>query len=79
MPARPAPAYYNRARIALLLTAQWLLGAAASFAFQGLLVYVVLWRLLPAFGLNVLDLARSLATADYPGTLLIWPLTGHAP
>lgn len=79
MPARQAPASYNRPWMALLLTSQWFVGAVLGFAARRTMVYAVLWRLLPAFGPNLVDLARSLARADYPGTLLICLLAGHAP
>jgi hypothetical protein len=72
MPERRAPKAHNRPIIALLLSLQVFVGAAIGFAAQGILVYVTIWWLLPPIGLDLLDLARSVAEPDLPGQLITW-------
>jgi hypothetical protein len=59
----------NRSLVALALTLQWLFGAVFALAAQGALVCAVFGRLLPGFGLDLLDLARAVADFDLPGRL----------
>jgi len=75
MPEHRAPSVFNRAWIAGVLTAQVFLGGLLGIAAQGVLVYVVIGLLLPAFGLDLLGLARAVAAPDLPGMLLAW-ITG---
>lgn len=72
LPPHEPPAWYNRSGIALLLTLQIFLGGLLGIAAQAVLVYVVIGLVLPWFGLDLLDLARAVAAADLPGTLLRW-------
>jgi hypothetical protein len=55
----------------LLLTLQVFLGGLVGIAAQGFLVYVVIGLVLPWFGLDLLELARAVAAADLPRTVLI--------
>jgi hypothetical protein len=72
MPDRRAPPVFERAWMTLLLTLQVFLGGLLGIAAQGFLVYVVIGLVLPWFGLDLLDLARAVAAADLPGTMLAW-------
>jgi hypothetical protein len=67
MPERGAPPSFNRQWITLLLTLQAFVGAAIGIALQGLLAYLVIWWIVPLFGLDLLDLARTITAPDIPG------------
>jgi hypothetical protein len=70
MPERAPPRPFDRAWIAVLLTLQVFVGAMIGFILQGLLVYLVIWWLLPPFGLDLLDLARAVAAPDLPAHVI---------
>ena len=70
MPERGAPPSFNRPWITLLLTLQLFVGAAIGIVAQGLLVYLVIWWLLPPFGVDLLGLARAVAAPDLPGQVI---------
>jgi hypothetical protein len=72
MPDRRAPPVFERTWMTLLLTSQVFLGGLLGIAAQGFLVYVVIGVMLPWFGFDLLDLARGVAAADLPGTVLRW-------
>ena len=72
MPERRAPPTFERTWMTLLLTLQVFLGGLLGIAAQGLLAYVVIGRVLPWFGLDLLGLARAVAAFDLPGHLLAW-------
>ena len=77
MPERRAPASFDRAWIAWLLTGQIYLGILFGVAAQFFLLYVVIGLILPVFGFDLLDLARETAAAGIPGRMM--GLLGLAP
>src|SRR6185312_10349152 len=74
MPEDRAPRSFDRTWIALVLSAQFFLGMLVGIAAQAILVYGVIGLLLPAFGLDLLDLAQAVAAPDLPGALIGWLL-----
>ena len=70
MPPQRAPRSFDRDWIAAVLTAQVFLAGLLGIAAQAFVVYVVIGLLLPAFGLDLLGLARAVAAPDLPGTLV---------
>jgi hypothetical protein len=67
-----APPAFERSWMTLLLTTQVFLGGLLGIAAQAFLAYVVIGWLLPLFGFDLLDLARTVASADLPGQALRW-------
>ena len=70
MPERHEPGAYDRTWMACLLTGQIFLGGLLGIAAQGLLVYVMIWQVLPLFHDGLLNLARDVAEANVPLWLL---------
>ena len=58
--------------MALLLIVQVFLGGLLGIAAQGFLAWVVIRVLLPAFGLDLLEIARGVAAPNPPGGLIGW-------
>jgi hypothetical protein len=56
----------ERAWIATLLTAQVAAGAALGIAVQAFLVWVIIGRVMPFFGLELLDMARRVTDFNLP-------------
>ena len=57
---------------ALVLTAQWGLGAALALCWQGALGWLLLVVLMPALGVNLLHALQAVAQHDWPGQLIAW-------
>jgi hypothetical protein len=70
MPERAPPPSFNRPWITLLLTLQVFVGAAIGVVAQALLIYLVIWWLLPPLGQDLLGMARAVAAADLPGQVI---------
>jgi hypothetical protein len=66
MPERGGVLKWDRAWIAGVLTAQVAMGAALGIAAQALLVVVIIGYVMPFFGLELLDMARDVATFNLP-------------
>ena len=66
MPAGKAVAPLDRQWLALVLTSQVFLGAFLGIAAQAFLAIVVIFHVLPWFGLELLDTARTVAEFDLP-------------
>ena len=72
-PAAPqAIADNTRYVTALVLTAQWGLGAALALCWQGALGWLLLAVLMPALGGNLLHALQAVAQHDWPGQLIAW-------
>jgi hypothetical protein len=67
IPARGNAPKFDRAWIATALTAQVATGAALGIAAQALLVIVIIGYVMPFFGLELLDMARTVAALNLPG------------
>jgi hypothetical protein len=70
MPAGKAVPSFDRQWLALVLTAQLFVGAFLGVAAQVLLFVVVIFHIMPWFGLGLLDMARDLAEFDLSGRVL---------
>jgi hypothetical protein len=70
MPATGGVPTYDRAWIAAVLTLQAALGAILGVAVQVLVAWGLLFHVMPAVGLGLLDLARGLAALDLPAQLI---------
>ena len=57
---------FDRAWIATVLTAQVIAGAALGIAAQAFLVVVIIGYAMPFFGLELLEMARDVATFNLP-------------
>jgi hypothetical protein len=66
MPAGKAVPPFDRQWLALVLTSQLFLGASLGIAAQAFLAIVVIFHILPWFGLELLDTARDVAEFDLP-------------
>jgi hypothetical protein len=66
LPAAGGVPVHDRAVIAAVLTAQAALGAILGVAVQALVAWGLIFHAMPAVGLGLLDLARSLAALDLP-------------
>ena len=66
IPERGAVLKWDRHWIATVLTAQVALGAALGIAAQVFLVWVIIGHVMPFFGLELLDVARSVAAFNLP-------------
>ena len=66
MPAGKAVPPFDRQWLALALTTQVFLGALLGIAAQAFLAIVVIFHILPWFGLELLDTARDVAKFDLP-------------
>jgi hypothetical protein len=77
MPAGKAVAPFNRQWLALVLTTQWFLGTLLGFFAQLFLAFVVIFRILPWFGFELLGAARDVAEFDLPMRVmrLFWGAT----
>jgi hypothetical protein len=75
LPATGGVPAYDRAWIAAVLTLQAALGAILGVAVQALVAWGLLFHAMPAAGLGLLDLARSLAALDLPMRVIAF-LTG---
>jgi hypothetical protein len=71
LPATGVVRSYDRAWIAAVLTGQVALGAMLGITGQALLAYGLIFHAMPAIGLGLLDLARSLAALDLPIRLIL--------
>jgi hypothetical protein len=67
MPEDDAPPLLDQTRITLLLTLQVFVGLAIGIMAQGFLFYLVFWWVLPAFEVDLLYIARTVAAPDLPG------------
>jgi hypothetical protein len=66
IPAERAVPEYKRQLAAIGLTAQMFAGAGLGFAAQGFLALVIIHYAIPLLGLDLLDMARAVATFDLP-------------
>jgi hypothetical protein len=66
MPAGKAVPPFDRQWLALVLTSQVFVGAFLGIAAQAFLGIVVIFHILPWFGLELLDTARDVAEFDLP-------------
>jgi hypothetical protein len=66
LPAGKAVPPFDRQWLALVLTSQIFLGAFLGIAAQYVLAIVVIFHVLPWFGLELLDTARDVAEFDLP-------------
>jgi hypothetical protein len=66
IPARGGVLKWNRRWIATVLTGQVAAGAALGIAAQVFLIVVIIGYVLPFFGLELLDMARDVATFNLP-------------
>ena len=66
MPASQAVAKFDRAWIALVLTAQAFFGVIAGILVQAFLVIAVVFHIMPWLGLGLLDTLRDVAEFDLP-------------
>ena len=66
IPAQGNVAKFDRAWIPTVLTAQIATGAALGIAAQVFLVWVIIGRVMPFFGLELLDMARDVADFNLP-------------
>jgi hypothetical protein len=57
---------YKRPVSALLLTGQWFAGLFLGISAQTILIWIIILRLLPRFGLDLLDMANAVARFDVP-------------
>jgi hypothetical protein len=57
---------WDRPWIALVLTVQDFGGAVLGFAAQGFLLWLILWNLMPRFGLGLLLMAQYVADLNLP-------------
>jgi hypothetical protein len=60
---------FERSWMALMLTGQWVIGIALGIAAQGVLVWVILFGVLPGVGFTLLGFARDVAALDLPSRL----------
>jgi hypothetical protein len=60
---------YRRPLAALVLTGQMFAGAVLGIAAQTFLAWGILFHLMPAVGLDLLDMARAVATFDLPARI----------
>jgi hypothetical protein len=67
MPAAKAVPPFDSQWLALVLTSQVFVGALLGIAAQAFLAIVVIFHVLPWFGLELLDTARDVANFDLPG------------
>jgi hypothetical protein len=72
LPAGKAVAPFDRAWIALVLTAQTFFGASLGVAAQALLAIGIIGYVLPWLGFHVLDVARDIAAFNLPER--VWAL-----
>jgi hypothetical protein len=74
MPAGKAIPPFDRQWLALVLTSQVFVGAFLGIAAQAFLAIVVIFHILPWFGLELLDTARAAVEFDLParGMRLFW-------
>jgi hypothetical protein len=72
MPAGKAVPPFDRQWLALVLTSQVFLGAFLGIAAQAFLVIVVIFHILPWFGLELLDAARTVAEFNLRVMRLFW-------
>jgi len=70
MPAGKAVPPFDRQWLALVLTSQVFLGAFLGIAAQAFLAIVVIFHVLPSFGLELLDTARAVAEFDLPARVM---------
>jgi hypothetical protein len=70
MPIGRAPAFYNQTWIALLWTLQVVGGAILGIAAQAAIIVFVIGFLMPAIGLNLLGMCRTLFELNLPVHLL---------
>lgn len=68
VPGEAVPGF-ERSWMALLLTGQWVVGIALGLVAQGVLVWVILFGLLPGVGFSLLGFARDVASLDLPARL----------
>ncbi|MGH6813417.1 MAG: hypothetical protein ACREDM_14120, partial [Methylocella sp.] len=66
MPAGKAPPAFERAWLALVLTGQIFAGAFLGIAAQAFLAWGLILHVMPWIGLDLLDMARAVATFDLP-------------
>src|ERR1700732_3414031 len=66
IPAQGNVPKFDRAWIATILTAQVAAGAALGIAAQAFLALVIIGYVMPFFGLELLDMARDVATFNLP-------------
>jgi hypothetical protein len=66
IPERETMPISDRFGIALFLTVQLAAGAVLGIVAQGLLVWVIVWYLMPWLGLGLLDMARDVAAFNLP-------------
>jgi hypothetical protein len=72
MPANRAVPAFDRTWIATVLTLQLVGGAILGIAVQFALIYAVFARVMPWFGLELLDMAQAVADFDLPGRIIAW-------
>jgi hypothetical protein len=72
MPADRAVLTFDRAWIATVLTLQLVGGAILGIVVQFALIYAVFGYVMPWLGLELLDMARTVAAFDLPGKLIAW-------
>jgi Domain of unknown function (DUF4062) len=70
LPADTVVRSYDRVWIPAVLTAQVALGVILGVSIQALLAYGLIFHIMPAIGLSVLDVARTLAGLELPARVL---------
>jgi hypothetical protein len=66
MPAGKAVPPFERQWLALVLTSQVFVGALLGIVAQAFLAIMIIFHILPWFGLELLDTARDVAEFDLP-------------
>jgi hypothetical protein len=66
MPTNYAVLDFDRNWVALLLTAQWAIGAALGIAAQVALITLFVGKVMPAIGFDILDIVRWVSRLDLP-------------
>jgi hypothetical protein len=72
LPATGGVPVHDRAWIAAVLTMQAALGAILGVAVQAFVAWSLIFHAMPAAGLGLLDLARSLAALDLPMRVIVF-------
>ena len=70
MPEGKSPATFDRSWMAMVLALQVVLGAILGVAAQALLALLLIWLVMPAIGLDLLEMARALANLDLPTRII---------
>jgi K+-transporting ATPase A subunit len=75
MPEGKAVPEYKRQLAAIGLTGQMFAGAALGIAAQAFLAWGLIFHVMPALGLDLLDMVRAVAALDLP--MQLWPIVAR--